>query len=477
MFLKNNWSYLKVKTKLFIGTSIFLVISFILLYGLLYIGLPKVFQSYKHSLLSNALEELIFILENDDTIDIEETLNEFTYTNNIKVAIINEWGSVVYPVKGEGDRGFYRFDFSMGKKGLVEKPMDIERDITIKAINSKFKILVQIPKDIKEDTSVVILYFIPFFIVFSVLIAMAMSFIYSRAISKPLIHINDVAKKMANLDFTEKFKIIGDDELSQLSNSLNEMSDNLYSTICKLEAANVELKSDIEKQIEYDKQRKNFIATISHELKTPITIISGQLEGMIYNIGPYKDRDKYLNKSYEVVQDMKDLVHEILNLSKFEKHGFELKKQQIDLSLLLRDILGSLDFLIKEKQLKVDININSEIYVSVDKTLISKAIINIINNAIKYSPEGERVKVNLTVDKYPRLVVENFGVRIDDGDLKEIFNAFYRVDKSRNRNTGGSGLGLYIVKMILDLHQHIKYNITSSQKSVIFAIDFLDSNF
>lgn len=472
MYLKNKWNALNVKRKIFIGTSIFLVIAFTLIYGIVYIGLPKVFQDYRYSISEKAVEKLIFTLENDDTIDLEDTLNNFIYSNNINISIINEWGSVVYPVKGEGDKGFLRFDYGMGKKGYVPNTIDIERDIIIKVINKEFKILAHIPTNIKQDTSNVILYFIPIFIIFSILISMVMSFIYSRAISRPLIHINDVAKKMADLDFTEKFKITGDDELSQLSNSLNEMSDNLYQAITKLEVANAELKSDIEKQIEYDKQRRNFIATISHELKTPITIISGQLEGMIYNIGAYKDRDKYLKKSYEVTQEMKSLVHEILNLNKFEKHGFEVKKQQVNLFFLLKNILGSLDFLIKEKNLKLDIDIKSEIMVLVDKELIKKAIINIINNAIKYSPEYEIIKVELKCEDRPKLIVENYGIGIEESDLKEIFNAFYRVDKSRNRNTGGSGLGLYIVKTILDAHKDIDYHIESGNEWVRFIIEF-----
>lgn len=473
MFLKNKWQSLKVKTKLFIGTSIFLVIAFIILYTIVYIGLPKLFQRYRYSISEKALDKLIYTLENDDTIDLEETLNNFVYSNNINVSIVNEWGSIVYPIKGEGDKGFFRFDYGIGKKAHLQNSIDIERDVVIKIINKEFKLLAHIPINIKEDTSIVILYFIPIFIIFSVIIAMIMSFVYSRAISSPLIHINDVAKKMANLDFTEKFKITGDDELSQLSNSLNEMSNNLYKTILKLEAANAELKSDIEKQVEYDRQRRNFIATISHELKTPITIISGQLEGMMYNIGPYKDRDKYLKKSYEVTHDMKSLVQEILNLNKFEKHGFEIKKQQVNLSILVKEILASLDFLVKEKNLKLNINIDSEIVAFVDKELIKKAIINIVTNAIRYSPQGEFIDVTLENKDRPKLVVKNYGVFIEESDLKEIFNAFYRVDKSRNKNTGGSGLGLYIVKTILDAHKDIKYNIESVDNWAKFTIEFI----
>ena len=130
-------------------------------------------------------------------------------------------------------------------------------------------------------------------------------------ISRPLIKINKVAKKMANLTLTIYIEINGEDEIGELSNSLNLMNKNLKESFDKLERMNSQLTEEIEKERKLEKERREFIATISHELKSPITIINGQLEGMIYNIGKYKDRDKYLKESYGVIQKMSELVQEI----------------------------------------------------------------------------------------------------------------------------------------------------------------------
>ena len=193
-----------------------------------------------------------------------------------------------------------------------------------------------------------------------------------------------------------------------------------------------------------EKERREFVATISHELKSPITIISGQLEGMIYNIGKYKDRDKYLKESYDVTQKMKELVQEILHLSERENGEFKYNFTYVRLSNVMNSVINELRYFIDEKNLKLQINIDENVIVFSDSKLIKKVITNIVKNAITYSPENEFIKIN----------------------------AFYRVDKSRNRKTGGTGLGLYIVKTILDKHENIDCNIESTKNSVIFKMKF-----
>lgn len=218
-----------------------------------------------------------------------------------------------------------------------------------------------------------------------------------------------------------------------------------------------------------EKERREFVATISHELKSPITIISGQLEGMIYNIGKYKDRDKYLKESYDVTQKMKELVQEILHLSERENGEFKYNFTYVRLSNVMNSVVNELRYFIDEKNLKLQINIDENVIVFSDSKLIKKVITNIVKNAITYSPENEFIKINLSKEE---LVVENTGISIPEEQLKYIFNAFYRVDKSRNRKTGGTGLGLYIVKTILDKHENIDYNIESTKNSVIFKMKF-----
>ena len=192
-------------------------------------------------------------------------------------------------------------------------------------------------KPIDEATTIVSLFF-PFAILVSLVMALLISTYYSRVVSKPLIKINEAAKKMAKLDFDNYIEVDGQDEISELSTSLNYMSKNLKETLEELERVNLKLTEDIERERNIEKERREFIGVISHELKTPITVISGQLEGMIYGIGKYKDRDKYLKESFNVTQNMRELVQELLQLTEKENSMVKCKKEYVNLTNLINEI-------------------------------------------------------------------------------------------------------------------------------------------
>ena len=309
--------------------------------------------------------------------------------------------------------------------------------------------------------------FFPFAVLTIIVIAITVSLIYSNIISKPLIEISKKAKKMSSLDFSQKLYPKGNDEISDLSISLNTLSENLNRTIKELESANIKLTEDIEKERSIERERREFIATVSHELKSPLTIISGQIEGMIHNIGKYKDRDKYLSESYEVTRKMESLVFELLDISRRDKDDFKLEISNINLSKMVREILRDNYFFVEDKKINLQEIIEENIYVEGDRRLIRKALTNVIKNSIQHSPEGEKVIVVLLKD---RLVVKNTGVFINREEIDNIFKAFYRVDKSRNSSTGGTGLGLYIVKTIIDKHENMSYTMESDKKYVMFKL-------
>ena len=224
---------------------------------------------------------------------------------------------------------------------------------------------------------------------------------------------------------------------------------------------------------ELDSAKTNFIATISHELKTPITIISGQLEGMIYNIGKYKDRDTYLKKSYESTQELKTLVEEMIQVSKYEILERPSQTKEIDLLELINRLLKRQTYLIEEKEITVNVYGEENFTIEVDEERITKAISNIINNGIKYSPNNSELNIRLLNKDKKILEIQNTGTTIDEKLKDKIFKPFFRVEKSRNRKTGGSGLGLYIVSQVLKEY-NFKYNIKNRKDSVVFTIEFSD---
>ena len=194
---------------------------------------------------------------------------------------------------------------------------------------------------------------------------------------------------------------------------------------------------------------------------------------MIYKIGRYKDRDKYLKESYDVVQKMRELVQELLDMSKREDQKLKCVFTDINLSMLIEDILSDLYYFCEDKNIAVEKYIEANVHIQGDNNLLTRAITNIIKNSIIHSPKEEKVNIKLTNEE---LIVENTGVNIPESEIENIFEAFYRVDKSRNRKTGGTGLGLYIVKTILDQHKNISYKIYNKDNSVVFIIKFDKNN-
>ena len=218
--------------------------------------------------------------------------------------------------------------------------------------------------------------------------------------------------------------------------------------------------------------RKEFSANVSHELKTPITVIKGQTEGMILNVGDYQDRNKYLVRSLEIINTMENMVQEILTVSRMKSSKVGLKKETIQFSDILKQEYALFEDLIIQKGIDWNENISPDLSVIGDKALIQKVINNLISNAISYSPEGSTIYLTaFAEDRAVKFMLENTGVHIPDSEIPKLFDAFYRVERSRNKKAGGSGLGLYIVKTILEQHQ-AEYSIINTERGVLFTIQF-----
>ena len=208
-----------------------------------------------------------------------------------------------------------------------------------------------------------------------------------------------------------------------------------------------------------------FFTAVSHELKTPIAIIKGQLEGMIYQVGEYKDRDTYLRRCLKTTNDMEALVKEILSAARMGGSDFHLERTDLDISQMLRKVCQQFRGRMEDKQIELRMDIQPGYHYQGDRRLMEKVFTNVIGNAVTYSPVGAVITVTQKDEVFS---VENTGVHIAEEDLERIFTPFYRVDKSRNRNSGGSGLGLYITKTILD-HHEIVYNMVNTKNGVKFT--------
>jgi two-component system sensor histidine kinase VanS len=239
-----------------------------------------------------------------------------------------------------------------------------------------------------------------------------------------------------------------------------------------LQKANEQLKDDIDRERKIETKRREFFATVAHELKTPLTVMKGYLEGMIYNIGPYQNRDLYLEKNHKIIERMEQLVREILSMSKLEQDTFKLQLEKVNLLELLGTITKDLSYFASQKDIQIITQISPYMNIDTDRDLLEKALKNIIHNAITYSPQGETVFIEVTeLSKESQIEIKviNTGVNIKEEEIQQLFEPFYRIEKSRNRNTGGSGLGLYIVKQIFE-SLSVTYSITNIEKGVQFLV-------
>lgn len=196
-----------------------------------------------------------------------------------------------------------------------------------------------------------------------------------------------------------------------------------------------------------------FFNAASHELKTPVTILKGQLSGMLEGVGVYRDRDKYLLRSLQTTGRMENLIREMLAISRMEAGTVPVKREPVDLAALTAERLAQDAELFRQRGQVLLPQLDTGTMVTGDPALLGRAVGNLLSNASLYSPENAEIRVWCGLrDGRPALTVENSGTRIPEVALPHLFDAFYRAEGSRSRSTGGSGLGLYLVKMILDRH-------------------------
>ena len=312
----------------------------------------------------------------------------------------------------------------------------------------------------------------PYLVIMVLGISLIAALAYSKYITAPIKKINHASRKMAALDFDVKSKTKRTDELGEVSGSLNFLAEKLSTALYDLESANDKLADDFNREKQMEKQRAELFSSVSHELKTPITIVKGQLQGMIGGVGRYKDRDTYLVQSLEAVTRLEMMVQELLMVSRMESPDYTCKKESFDLAELIKQSLTEQEDLFIRREMELVCDLPESLAYTGDKQLLKRTFANLITNALTYSPEGNNIYVNLSKDESGiKFTIENTGVHIDDRDFHQIFDAFFRAEQSRNRQTGGSGLGLYIVKRILELHD-VRYDIKNSKNGVLFTVIF-----
>ena len=282
---------------------------------------------------------------------------------------------------------------------------------------------------------------------------LAMFFI-TKQFTHPILKLSGIAKKMTDLDFNAKYDENAKDEIGELGRSINSLSDKLQTTISELKQANNELKTDIQQKIEIDEMRKEFLSNVSHELKTPISLIQGYAEGLKEVIHDDEEsRDYYCEVIMDEASKMNQMVKRLLSLNELEFGSNQVNFDYFDITALIRSVLNSTDILFKQKEVQLFFHQVDPIYVWADEYLIEQVVMNYVSNALNHVKGDKIIEIKLIPgNDNVRVAVINSGDPIPEEELQKLWIKFYKVDKARTREYGGNGIGLSIVKAIMNSH-------------------------
>lgn len=406
-------------------------------------------ESEKYYFLEGIVTEISFPNysrpENDNTLYSNEV-----FANRI-LQFQSDWISDKVTLRGEE---WVQNEISINGIKYLETIKPIMEDGQVKEFIYALSSLQPITKatDVMSDYYV---YIIAFVLVLSLIV----SLYYSRIITKPLLKINEATKKIMEFEFQDKLSIKSKNEIGELSSNINQLSERMEGYINRL-------KTDLEKEKKLEQTRKDFIAGVSHELKTPLSVM--QVSASMLQDGIAPEMNQYYWEALEKeIEKMNVLIDEMLNLAKYESGTYQIQMEQVNIGDLIQTIEKDLQVQIDEKSLKIKLNID-RVCVKGKTNLLEQVITNLFTNAIHYTDAKQIIVIDVKEEQNGVYIgFENKGSHIAEENIDKIWDQFYRVDKSRKRVCGGTGLGLSIVKNIFDLHD-AKYGVTNTEDGVLF---------
>lgn len=463
--------------KTFFFSALLTVIVIAVAFSILYFTMPGYYRKIKEIKLNDSLNALTSSLaQAGSEEECAELIAGFSETNNVNVLAFDE-NDFVLPtlstpfvsLQGAQDVVFFtqKAEQSGGKQTYSvlirsRKPAGAEDDLpdlmwkwTPQSTAETMALHGEIGTALIDHISVsgtlqpideaneVILSLSPYVLVIAVLIGVILSGIYARQISKPVLAISDAAVRMQNMEDDAASAVHSKDELGQLSDNLNTLYQSLRSNIAQLQ-------TEMDKVNRLEQSKTEMMQGAGHELKTPIAALNGMVEGMIDNIGVYKDKEKYLRECKRQIRKLSILVEEILSASKVDILDEDTVSEEIDIGAFVHILLKESHQLIRKKELSVQTDIAPTI-IKTDPAVFGKAVSNLIANAVRYTPNGSNISVSSYTEGGTLLFsIENDCAPIPDDEIDKLFEPFYTRNYSRNKVESGTGLGLYIVRRSLE---------------------------
>ena len=431
------------------------------LFGLIAWASPVTYTAVVNDDLQQKLDALVRELAETDFADSGAALDAFIRSAGVQVALENERGKIVETPSLLALRAVSGDGVTVVSDGEAEDASQTTVSVTTADVataavrfadGDEVYTLYVTPNLRAENIAVRALAKMAPWILLALLgFSLVCALVFARLVARPIVRLSAIAEKMAELDFGWRCALRRRDEIGSLGRSLERLAQRLSAALGELSQANCALRGEMERERAREQERLAFFSAASHELKTPVTILKGQIGGMLDGVGVYRDRDKYLARALQTTARMEKLVGELLAVSRLE--GAPAPAETVGLSQLTRWQLAQDAELFSLRGLKLHAQVADGLSLRGNAAMLSRALGALFSNAALYSPEGAEVSVLLEMlEERPVLTVVNAGAHIREDALPHLFEAFFRAEPSRSRDTGGSGLGLYLAKLIFDRH-------------------------
>ena len=432
---------LKIFPKMFLHTFVILGILIVFIHLLVYLIFPKTYLETRKQEIYMKANELSNNLEGKDLKFIQETLEFYSKSTEIKAFI-------------QGQKNFNKLqldnNINANLKSNNNSLIIEEREIKLKS-GEKTSIKFVFTTDMQKDAKELSFKFLPYSLSISVLFSIVISLMYAKVITNNIKEIKKVTEKMMKLDRKAKLKVDSTNEIGELKSQINDLYSILLNIIDDLEIKNKEIKK-------FEKLKYDFFRGASHELKTPLASLKIILENMKYNIGKYKDKEKYIGNCIDIVNELNQSISQILSISSLEH--LKNDEENVVINEILTKVIDKYILLAKEKNIAINNNLKAEkIYIG--KPALKLLLSNLISNAVKYSDRGGIINIGIK-DNF--LYIENSYEKVKDLDINSMFEVNFDLNK-KNSN----GLGLYIVKNILK-NYNIEYKVKKNKIGIVFFI-------
>ncbi len=450
----------------FVGLILFMIVVFMIVNGSF---LEKYYISNKKSEFIKAYTMVQEGVENG-TINSEtpeKDLGRLTEKNNISIAVIDSEYNVVYTNVREKQMmvvQLFGYLYDKSHQEVLEKTdsydicksVDPQNNTEYLSMWGSFDngdiFIMRSPLESIRSAVTIFNRFIGVVGGCVILVSVLLAWYFSKRITEPIMELATLSQKMADLDFDAKYTSGGSNEIGVLGENFNRMSERLEQTISNLKEANYKLQKDIEQKEKRENMRSEFLGNVSHELKTPIALIQGYAEGLKEGVNDDPEsREFYCEVIMDEAGKMNRMVKNLLALNQLEFGEDDIQFERFDITSLISGVLQSLDILIEQKEAQVIFRHKNPVYVWADEFKVEQVVRNYVNNALNHVDGEKVIEIKITQENdVAKITVFNTGTPIPEEDLPHIWEKFYKVDKARTREYGGNGIGLSIVKAIMD---------------------------